>query len=156
MEQDSGAEKLHSETVDKNESKRKVGPNFSPESKMFPNSLPSEASHSSLDLFSRIRSPPLINYEASFEQKVRPLYAHTGPTLEIEVTGDRTNFIDLQILYLEVKYRITQANGNDLRYDATAALNSDLPCFVNHTLHSLFADCNVTAEGVQIASSNGN
>ena len=121
---------------------------------MLPNNLPFEASHSSLDLFER--SPLLINFEASFEQKVGPLYAPNGPTLEFEVTGDRTNFIDLQNIYLEVKCRILQANGNDLRYDAAAAANSDLPCFVNNSLHSLFADCNVTAEGVQISSSNGN
>ena len=121
---------------------------------MLPNNLPFEASHSSLDLFER--SPLLINFEASFEQNVGPLYAPNGPTLEFEVTGDRTNFIDLQNIYLEVKCRILQANGNDLRYDAAAAANSDLPCFVNNSLHSLFADCNVTAEGVQISSSNGN
>ena len=71
MEQDSGAEKLERKTVDKEESWRGVGPIFPPESKLLPNNLPYETSHSSLDLFER--SPLLINLEASFEQKVHSM-----------------------------------------------------------------------------------
>ena len=151
---DNEAGKLENETVDKEESCGEVGLIFSLELNMLPNNLPFEASHSSLDLYER--SPLLNNFDASFEQKIGPLYAPNGPRLEFEVTGDRTNFIDLQNIYLEVKCKILQSNGNDLRYDATSTANSDLPCFVNNSLHSLFADCNIKAEGVQVSSSNGN
>ena len=57
---------------------------------MFPNVLPVEASHSSLDIFER--APLLITVDSSFEQRIGPLYALNGPTLEFVVTGDRTNF----------------------------------------------------------------
>lgn len=120
---------------------------------MLPNNLPVEANHSSLDLFEK--PSLLVTFDTSFEQKVGPLYAPNGPTLEFEVVGDRTNFIDLQNIYLEVKCRILQANGNILRYDATDANLTDSPCFVNNTLHSLFSDCTVSANGLKISASNG-
>ena len=104
---------------------------------MLPNNLPVEANHSSLDLFEK--PSLLVTFDTSFEQKVGPLYAPNGPTLEFEVVGDRTNFIDLQNIYLEVKCRILQANGNILRYDATDANLTDSPCFVNNILHSRIA-----------------
>ena len=115
--------------------------------------LPVEANHSSLDLFEK--PSLLVTSDTSFEQKVGSLYVPNGPTLEFEVVGDRTNFIDLQNIYLEVKCRILQANGNNLRHDATDASLTDSPCFVNKTLHSLFSDCTVSANGFKILSSNG-
>ena len=120
---------------------------------MLPNNLPVEANHSSLDLFEK--PPLLVTFDTSFEQKIGPLYAPNGPTLEFELVGDRTNFIDLQNIYLEVKCRILQSNGNNLRYDATDASLTDSPCFVNNTLHSLFSDCTVSANGFKVSSSNG-
>ena len=120
---------------------------------MLPNNLPVEANHSSLDLFEK--PSLLVTFDTSFEQKVGPLYAPNGPTLEFERVGDRNNFIDLQNICLEVKCRILQANGNNLRYDTTDASLTDSPCFVNNTLHSLFSDCTVSANGFKISSSNG-
>lgn len=121
---------------------------------MLPNVLPVEASHSSLDIFER--PPLLITFDSSFEQKIGPIYAPNGPTLEFEVVGDRTNFIDLQNIYLEVNCKILQANGADLRFDAADATQSDKPMFVNNALHSLFSECSVTANGIKISSANGN
>ena len=120
---------------------------------MLPNVLPVEASHSSLDIFER--PPLLITFDTSFEQKIGPVYAPNGPTLEFEVTGDRTNFIDLQNIYLEVKCKIVQANGDPLRYHASNATERDTPKFANNTLHSLFSDCSITANGIKISSANG-
>ena len=132
---------------------REVGPISFPKSKMLPNILPLEASHSSLDLFER--SPVLITFDSSFEQKIGPVYSPNGPTLEFEVVGDRNNFLDLQKIYLEIKCKIIQSDGNDLRYDATDATLRDSPIFVNNTLHSLFSECTVTANGVKISNANG-
>ena len=120
---------------------------------MLPNVLPVEASHSSLDIFER--APLLITFDSSFGQRIGPLYAPNGPTLEFVVTGDRTNFIDLQNIYLEVKCNIKRGSGNALRYDATSAANTDSPIFVNNALHSLFSDCNIVANEVRISSANG-
>ena len=107
-----------------------------------------------MDLFER--PPVLITFDTSFEQKIGPLYSPNGPTLEFEVVGDRTNFIDLQNIYLEVKCKILQSDSNRLRFPTGDAAASDLPIFVNNTLHSLFSDCSVSANGIKIFSSIGN
>lgn len=120
---------------------------------MLPNILPIEASHTSLDIFER--SPVLITFDSSFEQKVGPTYSPDGPTLEFEIVGDRNNFLDLQKIFLEIKCKILQNDNNNLRYDNTSTANSDLPIFVNNTLHSLFSECTITANGIKISNSNG-
>ena len=115
--------------------------------------IPSEATHSFLDLFEK--PPLLVTFDQSFEQKTGPLYSPSGSSLEFEVVGDRNNFIDLQKIYLEVKCRIQNADGTDLRYTAGDATATDAAYFVNNVLHSLFADCTVSANGIKISSANG-
>ena len=58
--------------------------------------IPSEATHSCLDLFEKPRL--LVTFDQSFEQKTRPLYSPSGSSLGFEVVGDRNIFIDLQKL----------------------------------------------------------
>lgn len=120
---------------------------------MIANLLPVEATHTSLDLFEK--PPLLVTFDGSFEQKIGPLYSPSGALLEFEVVGDRNNFIDLQRIYLEVKVRIKQSNGDDLRHDGGDDANSDAPYFVNNILHALFSECTVSANGIQISHANG-
>ena len=115
--------------------------------------IPSEATHSSMDLFEE--PPLLVTFDHSFEQKIGPLYSPSGSSLEFEVVGDRNNFIDLQKIYLELKCRIQNADGTDLRYTAGDATATDAAYFVNNVLLSLFADCTVSANGIIISSANG-
>ena len=110
--------------------------------------IPSEATHSSLDLFEK--APLLVTFDQALEQKTGPLYSPTRSSLKFEIVGDRNNFIDLQKIYLEVKRCIVQSNGNNLRYTTGDANASDTPFFVNNILHSLFADCTVSANGNKI------
>ena len=77
-----------------------------------------EATHSSLDLFEK--PALLVTFDGSFCQKLGPVYSPDGPMLEFEVTGDRNNFIDLQKIFLEVKCKIVQSSGADLKYDGAA------------------------------------
>ena len=124
---------------------------------MIANLLPSEASHSSLDLFEK--PSLLVTSGGSFCQKLGPIYSPNGPMLEFEVAGDRNNFIDLQKIFLEVKCKIVQSSEADLKYDATAAADitkTDSPYFCNNVLHSLFSDCTVSANGLKISNANGN
>ena len=110
--------------------------------------IPSEASHSSLDSFEK--PPLLVTFDQSFQQKTGQLYSPSGSSLEFEFVGDRNIFIDLQKLYPEIKCRILQTDGTDLLYTAGDANASDLPYFTNNILHSLFADCTVSANGIKI------
>ena len=107
-----------------------------------------------MDIFER--PPLLITCNTPFERKIVPVNAPKRPTLEFEVVGDRTNFIDLQNIHLEVKCRIFRPNGDKLEYDAGNAAATDAPVFVNSTLHSLFSECSITANGINLPSANGN
>ena len=71
---------------------------------MIANLLPSEAVHSSLDLFEK--PSLLVTFDGSFCQKLGPVYSPNGPMLEFEVAGDRKNFIDLQKICLEVNVKL--------------------------------------------------
>ena len=123
---------------------------------MIGNMLPTEATHSSLDLFEK---PALhVTFEGSFCQKEGPVYSPNGPMLEFEVAGDRNNFIDLQKISLEIKCKIVQGSEADLKNDAGAAADvtkTDAPYFCNNVLHSLFSDCTVSANGLKISNANG-
>ena len=115
--------------------------------------IPSVATHRSMDLFEK---PPLLaTFDQVFAQKTGPLYFPPGSSLEIEIVGDRNNFMDLQKIYLEVKCRIVQSNGKNLRYTAGDANANDTLYFVNNTLRSLFADFTVSANLIKISSANG-
>ena len=74
--------------------------------------------------------------------------------LEIEITGDRNNFVDLQKIYLEIRCKVTQSNGADLRYDNTDPTVSDSPFLVNNSLYSLFSDCTLSANGLKISNAD--
>ena len=135
-------------TFQKINSQKEVGRISSLELKMIGNMLPTEATHSSLDLFEK--PALLVTFDGSFCQKVGPVYSPNGPMLEFEVAGDRNNFIDLQKIFLEIKCKIVQGSEGDLKYDAGAAADvtkTDAPYFCNNVLHSLFSDCTVSANG---------
>ena len=114
---------------------------------MIANLLPNETTHSSLDLFEK--QPLLITFENAFDQKIGPVYSPNGPMLEFEITGDRNNFVDLQKIYLEIRCKVTQSNGADLRYDNTDPTVSDSTFLVNNSLYSLFSDCTLSANGLK-------
>ena len=56
---------------------------------------------------------------------------------------------------MEIKFRVVRNNGNDLRFTRGDANNSDTPHLVNNVLHSRFADCTVSANGIKISSAKG-
>ena len=119
--------------------------------------MPTEATHSSLDLFEK--PALLVKFDGSFCQKLGPVYSPNGPMLEFEVSGNRNNFIDLQKIFLEIKCKIVQSSGADLKYDAgspTDKAKTDAQYFCNNVLHSLFSDCTVSANGQKISNANGN
>ena len=73
---------------------------------MITNLLPTEASHTSLDLFEK--PSLLVTLDGSFCQKLGPVYSPIDPMLEFEVAGDRNNYIDLQKIFLEFKRKNVQ------------------------------------------------
>ena len=56
---------------------------------------------------------------------------------------------------MEVKCQIQNADGTDLRYIAGDATATDAAYLVNNVLHSLFADCTVSANGIKISPAKG-
>ena len=60
---------------------------------------------------------------------------------------------------MEIKCKIAQSSGADLKYDGAATADTartDAPYFCNIVLHSLFSDCTVSANGLKISNANGN
>ena len=88
---------------------------------MIANMLPTETTHSSLDLFDKPTLPEI--FDGSFCQKVRPVNSPKGPMLEFEVAGDRNNFFDLQRIFLVIKCKIVEASEADLKHDAGSAVD---------------------------------
>ena len=124
---------------------------------MICNMLPTETTHSSLDLFEK--PALLLNFGGSFCQKVGPVYSPNGPMREFEVAGDRNNIIDQQKIFLEIKCKLVQGSEASLKYDDGAAAEvtkTDAPYFCNNVLHSLFFGCTVSANGLKISNANGN
>ena len=124
---------------------------------MIGNMLPTEATHSSLDLFEK--PALLVMFDGKFCQKVGPFYSLNGPMIEFEFAGDKNNFIDLQKIFLEIKCKIVEASEADLKYDAGAAsvvTKTDAPYFCYNVLHSIFSDCTVSANGLKFSKANGN
>ena len=68
----------------RNELHREVAPIFSPKYEMISNLLPTEATHSSLDLLEK--PPLLVTFENAFTQKIGPSHSPDGPMLEFEET----------------------------------------------------------------------
>ena len=101
-----------------------------------------------MDILKRI--PLVIAFDTSFEQKVGPFYSLNGPTLEFEVVGDRTNFFDLQNIYLEVKCKVLQLDNNILRFTTGNAAQNDLHVVVNNTLHWLNSDWSASASNINL------
>ena len=121
---------------------------------MIANLLTNEATHSSLDLFEKQHL--LITFEKGFDQKIGPVYSPNGPMLKFEITGDRKIFVELQKIYLEIRCKVTQSNGADLRYDNTDPTVSDSQFLVNNSLYSLFYDCTHFANGLKISNAKSN
>ena len=80
--------------------------------------LPTEAAHSSLDLYEK--QEILVTFDGSFCQKVGPVYSPNGPMLEFQFVGERNSFIDLQKIWLEIKCKTVQASEAELKYDGGA------------------------------------
>ena len=89
--------------ISKNKQPKRSRSVSSLELKMIGNMLPTEATHSSLDLFEK--PALLVTFDDSFCQKVGPVYSPNGPMREFEVAGDKNNFIDLQKIFLESNAR---------------------------------------------------
>ena len=121
---------------------------------MVANLLPNEAIHSSLNWFEK--QPLLITFENGFGQKIGTIYSPNGPMLEFEITGDRNFFVAMQKIYMEIRCKVTQSNGVDLRYDNTDPTVYDSPFLVNNSLYSVFSDCTLSANGLKIINASSN
>ena len=101
-----------------------------------------------------LRVPFLVTFNTSFAREIGPVYAPIEATLEFEVVGDRTNYIDSQNIYPEVKSRILQSNGDKLFHDTRNASAIFSPLFVSRTPHFFFSERIITALGIKVSSAN--
>ena len=79
--------------------------------------------------------------------------------LEFAVTGERNKLIELQKFFRDLKYKLTQSFGADLKYDAAAAADEtklDAPYFCKIVWRSLLSDCKRSVNGLKMSNANGN
>lgn len=109
--------------------------------------LPSAATHSSLDLFEK--NPVLVNFDHGNVQQVYPITGVDGPTLEFEIRTDRNSFLDMSEIYLKMSVTIY-----DLKTSKRVDTTTQPVVLTNNALHSLFSNCEVTLNNVDVSSSN--
>ena len=80
--------------------------------------LPTEATHSSLDLFEK--PALLVTFDSSFYPKLGPVYRPNGPMLEFEVAGDKKKFYCSAKNSPRNRRQIVQASEAGLKYDVAA------------------------------------
>ena len=70
------------------------------------------------------------------------VYSPNRPMLKFEVSDVRNDFIDLHKIFPEIKCKIVQSSGSDLKRAGapTDKAKTDAPYFCNILLHSLFSD----------------
>ena len=73
----------------------------------------------------------IATFETALTQEIGPSYSLDDSIFEIEFTGDRNIFSDVQRTCLETGARIVQNNGYVLRTHATEAGQKDTPYLVN-------------------------
>ena len=57
---------------------------------------------------------------------------------------------------MELRFKVTQSKGVDLRHDNTNATLSGWPFRVSNSLYFLFSDCSLTANGLKFPIANSN
>ena len=124
---------------------------------MIGNILPTEATHTLLDLFETPALP--LTFDGIICQKVGPVYSPNGLMLEFEVSGDRNNFIYLPQKKTEIKYKVVYASEADLKCSTGAATDvtkTNASYFCKKVMHSLFSDSTASAKGKKVSNAIGN
>ncbi len=117
------------------------------------NTLPVEATHSSLDLFER--PSMIVNFERAVESAVLPTSSANSSQLDFRILSELRHFIDLRSIMLELVVKFVNTDGTDLRYHATDVDERDECSFANNLLHSLFKECDVEFNSIKVSKANG-
>ena len=68
--------------------------------------LPNEMTNSSLDCLKS--NLFYLLFKMLLIKKIGCVYSSIGTVLKFEITGDRNNIVDQRIIYLEIRYKVTQ------------------------------------------------
>lgn len=110
--------------------------------------IPIEGTHSSLQFFDP--SHILVNYTRGYDEEVFPQTSPDGPVLEFEFSGAKSQMngsvIDTSTIELELVVKIStdEEEENDV----------ERPTYVNNLMHSLFSNCELYLQGVQVSTTN--
>ena len=104
--------------------------------------------HTALDFFEKPNV--LVNDESGFDQEIYPQVGSRGPTLDFLISGDQRNCLDLNYIQLGLQVAIYTAEGKD----RVKINDASKVVFANNTLHSLFSQVEVYANGILISDSN--
>lgn len=101
----------------------------------------------SFDLFSR--PPTDHSIQDVHDQEILPVTAVTGSatTVEFNISGESSEYIDLAETRLYVEVKIEQSNGSELADDTVS--------LVKYWPHALFSQCDMSLNGTLVTASSG-
>lgn len=117
--------------------------------------MPIPVTHSGLQLFEAPRV--LTPFDRGFTEEIFPKTNLNGPTLEFELSGERNVYVDLINIYLQLKISLLSydhAHATDKSFKIITDAAADPGCVANNILHSIFSNCDVSLQGVQISTAN--
>ena len=109
--------------------------------------VPLEATHSCLEFFDPAQI--LVNYSRGYDEKVFTQIPPDSPYLEFVFSGAKGqtsgSVIDPRNILLELSFKLKKRTG---------ASTTAKVCYVNNIMHSLFSNCELFLNGVQVSSAN--
>ncbi len=119
------------------------------------NNMPIPTTHSALNIF---QIPEVqISLDRGITEQVYPKTSVNGPVLEFELSGERTSFIDMRNVHLQLALQVikmTSGDSGSLTESPIKRSTGDKVVFVNNIMHSLFSNCEVSLNGVQVSTAN--
>ena len=104
---------------------------------------PIPVTHTAIELF----EPPhvLTPYRHGYTEELFSKTSINGPTLEFEIEGGQSSFVDLRQIFLKLAIRFKIGDTTDEGVHAAV---------VNNILHSLFSNCEVSLNGIVVWTAN--
>lgn len=110
--------------------------------------IPVEGTHSCLQFFDPAQL--LVNYSRGYDEEVFTSTSPDGPILEFELSGAKSQMsgsvIDPRSLELQLTIEMIDTNSTENTTDKSA--------YVNNIMHSLFSNCELFLNGVQVSNAN--
>ena len=113
--------------------------------------VPLEATHSCLEFFDPAQI--LVNYSRGYDEEIFTQTSPDGPNIEFYCSGARGQMSGSVIDPRNINLQLTLECVTNKPSTSSEDEESEM-CFVNNILHSLFSNCELFLQGVQVSTAN--